>query len=91
MARVAVKMYATVREAAGTGETALEASEMAQLLDRLSEGLGPALRELLESHSREEGGVVILLNGRNVTSSDLSSVSLADGDEVAIFPPVSGG
>jgi molybdopterin synthase sulfur carrier subunit len=91
MATVTVRMYATVRDAAGMSEVNLEASDLAELLERLSEGSGSILAEFLESHDRTEGGIVILLNGKNVTTSDLASLPLAEGDEVAIFPPVSGG
>ncbi len=91
MARVSVKMYATVREASGMDEVQVDASNLAELLDALVSLADPGLRRLLSTGAPRSDVLVVLLNGRNITPVDPSSVELSDGDEVAIFPPVSGG
>jgi MoaD family protein len=91
MARVSVKMYATVREASGMGEVQVDAKNLAELLAALGDIAGPALRKLLDVGGLESDLLVVLLNGRNVQLGDSASQALCDGDEVAIFPPVSGG
>ncbi|MCJ2532791.1 MAG: MoaD family protein [Candidatus Thermoplasmatota archaeon] len=91
MARVSVKMYATVREASGMDEVQVDASNLAELLDALVSLADPGLRRLLSTGAPRSDVLVVLLNGRNITPVDPSSVELSEGDEVAIFPPVSGG
>ncbi len=91
MVRVSVKMYATVREASGMDEVQVDASNLAELLEALVSLAEPGLRELLTTGAPRSDVLVVLLNGRNVTPIDPSSVELSEGDEVAIFPPVFGG
>jgi molybdopterin synthase sulfur carrier subunit len=35
--------------------------------------------------------VIVMRNGKRVEHGDTATLSLADGDEIAIFPPVAGG
>lgn len=91
MVRVSVKMYATVRDASGMDEVQVDASNLAELLEALVRLAEPGLRKLLSTGAPRSDILVVLLNGRNITPLDPSSVELSEGDEVAIFPPVSGG
>jgi MoaD family protein len=91
MARISVKMFATVREAAGTSECVLEADDLSDLVSKLRGNLGPALSKILDRLDSDPEGLVILVNGINVKRRNLTIVRLHDGDDVAIFPPVSGG
>jgi molybdopterin synthase catalytic subunit/molybdopterin converting factor small subunit len=75
--RVVVKLFAGLRERAGTGERALELGPGTRVGD-----LWPAL-EL----GREPEGLLYAVN-REYVDPDLE---LRDGDEVAVIPPVSGG
>jgi MoaE-MoaD fusion protein len=75
--RVVVKLFAGLRERAGTGVRALELPDGARAADVWPElGLG-----------EEPGGLLYAVN-REYAEADLP---LADGDEVALIPPVSGG
>ena len=91
MPRISVKMFATVREAAGTSECVLEADDLADLISKLRRSLGPALSKIFDQLDSDPEGLVILVNGINVERRNLTIVRLRDGDDVAIFPPVSGG
>jgi MoaD family protein len=91
MARISVKMFATVREAAGTSECVFEADDLADLVSKLRSNLGPALSKILDQLDSDPEGLVILVNGLNVERRNRTIVKLRDGDDVAVFPPVSGG
>jgi molybdopterin converting factor subunit 1 len=75
--RVAVKLFAALREQAGTRERELELADGARVDD-----VWPAL-----GLGEEPRGLVYAVNRAYVDRS----ASLADGDEVALIPPVSGG
>jgi molybdopterin synthase catalytic subunit len=75
--KVTVKLFAGVRERAGARERALELAEGARLAD-----VWPAL-EL----GAEPAGLLYARNKAYAAPEE----ELADGDEVAVIPPVSGG
>ncbi|MDE3191168.1 MAG: molybdenum cofactor biosynthesis protein MoaE [Acidobacteriota bacterium] len=73
--RVTVRLFAGLRERAGTGRLEVDGVERAgDVWSRL--GLGP-----------EPGGLMYAVNRAYVTRDH----AVADGDEVALIPPVSGG
>jgi molybdopterin converting factor subunit 1 len=75
--KVAVKLFAALREQAGARERALELADGASVDDVWAAlGLG-----------EEPAGLVYAVNHSYVERG----TSLADGDEVALIPPVSGG
>jgi MoaD family protein len=84
-------MFATVRETAQESEWSVEARDLPDLLDKLGDKFGTKLDAMLKEYSEDHDRLVILVNGKNAVRGRSSSVELADGDEVAIFPPVSGG
>ena len=75
--KVAVRLFAALRERAGAREAALELDEGASVDD-----VWPAL-----GLGEEPAGLVYAVNRTYVERGTL----LADGDEVALIPPVSGG
>jgi len=75
--KVAVRLFAALRERAGAREAALELDEGASVDD-----VWPAL-----GLGEEPAGLVYAVNRTYVDRGTL----LADGDEVALIPPVSGG
>lgn len=91
MATVRVRMFATVREAAGVSEIELNASTLLGLLEGLRERFGRRMAAALGAKGSEHDCVVVLVNGRNTGDVPMDEVPLRDGDEVAVFPPVSGG
>ena len=77
--RVVVRLFAGLRERAGTGEQHVELAEGALAAD-----VWPMLRDRLGD--RPEG--LVLAVNRRYAADD---TPLSDGDEVALIPPVSGG
>lgn len=78
MARL--RLFGPVRQAAGTGVDQVSGSSVAEVLAEASQRYGPDFTELLASCR-------IWVNGE--PADDATAV--ADGDEVAVLPPVSGG
>ncbi len=77
-----VKLFAILRERAGTGQIALSLPERATVAD--------ALRQLQERYPGlllDAASTMIAVNMEYVAEDH----SLKDGDEVALIPPVSGG
>jgi MoaE-MoaD fusion protein len=77
LVRVTVRLFAGLRERAGTGERALELPADATLA-----GIWPAL-----GLGDEPAGLLYAVNREYAPPEH----ALADGDEVALIPPVSGG
>ena len=79
---IVAKLFAMVREAAGASELPIHLAEGATVADARDE----LLRRLpaLASHLR---GCAFAVNRAYATPS----ARLADGDELAVIPPVSGG
>ena len=89
---VEVRFFANLRDVVGARSIDYEADEGATV--------GAVLRELTERHPEldvlDGSGelrphVNVLRNGRSVVHGDGLETSLADGDEVGVFPPVEGG
>ena len=83
---IAVHYFASIRENLGTGLEKLElpagVGTVAQLIDHLAEKHGGAWAEVLGAKS-----VMIAVNHEMTDRS----APVANGDEVAFFPPVTGG
>jgi sulfur-carrier protein len=79
---VRVRLFAAVRDAAGTAETTAEAGPLPAVLDELRARFGERFATRLAVCS-------VLVDGRAVPAD--ASVEVADGAEIAILPPFSGG
>ena len=79
---VRLRLFARAREAAGTASAALDAASLGELLDHARADYGAEFAAVLAS-SR------VWINGEEPADGD--ATMLADGDEVAVLPPVSGG
>jgi molybdopterin synthase sulfur carrier subunit len=91
MPRIRVRMFATIREAAGVSETEVEAGSVKEVLTVLKSVFGRRMTTVLEQAENDPDRIVVLLNGVNVPVNGSPETGLQDGDEVSIFPPVSGG
>jgi molybdopterin converting factor small subunit len=79
---VTVRLFAHLRELAGTSRWEVDASDVAQVLAAARQHFGPTFTEGLKS-------AAIWVDGEPV--DDLSGLTLRPSAEVALVPPVSGG
>jgi sulfur-carrier protein len=88
-----VKYFATIRTY--TGETSRRVDDppatLGPLLETLSARYGASFRRAVFSGDELSPEIIILVNGRNVVYSGRLQASLAEDDEVSIFPMVAGG
>lgn len=82
MARVRLRLFAAARDAAGRTEVVLEAATLGEVLEIARTDFGTEFAAVLASAR-------VWVNGEEPADGEGSS--LADGDEVAVVPPVSGG
>jgi molybdopterin synthase sulfur carrier subunit len=90
MGLVSVRFFANLREIVGQPQLILNASTIRELLAALRSE-HPALQPLLCEDGEVRPYITILINGKNIREMEALATNLSDGDEVAIFPPVSGG
>jgi len=90
MAHIKVRLFANIREIVGERELFLDSVTVSGVLDLLT-SIKPDLQDVLFEDGALRPYITVLLNGRNITEIDGVMSSLSEGDEVAIFPPVSGG
>lgn len=88
------RLFADLAEAAGDRRVAVsddDVGTVGEALDALLEGR-PALRDrVLDEDGALVDHVNVLVNGRSVHVADGLDTPVEAGDELALFPPVSGG
>ncbi|HIH44647.1 MAG TPA: MoaD family protein [Candidatus Methanoperedenaceae archaeon] len=87
---VRVKLFAVFRERANTKEASIEAASVREALAILVKRY-PALSPLIFEGDSVRAFVHIFLNGKTIKEYRGLDTELHEGDELAIFPPVSGG
>jgi len=90
---VKVRFFARFRELLGTDIPA-DPKDGATLLS-LVRDLAQEKKEGYDAIFDEQGNfhefVIVMRNGKRVEHEDAGTVRVADGDEIAVFPPVAGG
>lgn len=79
-----VKLYATLRKAAGEKEYQSEATTVAKVLEELRGRYGDGVERYLRN-------CIVLVNGQNIGYLKGKRTRLGPEDEVSIFPPLAGG
>ncbi len=83
----AIKLYANLRDIAGTKELSVTGSNLGETLDELVRQY-PALEGMILEDGQIRPHFVITINGHNAT--DLEA-PVTEDDTIAIFPPIAGG
>jgi molybdopterin synthase sulfur carrier subunit len=95
--RIRVRGYLTFRKLLGDihgQEMEIPAMTLLELLEKISRELDPSFKEaLFDLQSGEIHGYVrVLVNGKHYSHLPMGlETSLAEGDEISIFPPIAGG
>jgi sulfur-carrier protein len=81
-----VRLFASLRELAGTSMVDVEATTVGGVVAAMSSRYGPDFDRLIAAGS-------VVVNGDRIAPGDAaaSTRTLTDADEVALLPPVSGG
>jgi molybdopterin synthase sulfur carrier subunit len=90
--KIKIKLFANFREA--TKQKEVEVSPEGDNVGAVIKGLTtryPHLQPLLFQDGKLKPYVNVLLNGQSVKGEDSLQIPVKDGDEIALFPPVSGG
>ena len=91
--KVKVRFFARFRELLGT-DIIVEPHD-GTLLTALVAGVAAKNKEGYDAIFDESGTfrefVILMRNGKRVENADAVLIAVADGDEIAVFPPVAGG
>jgi len=90
MPKIRVKLFANFREFTKTKELGMEGSTVRDVLLALCRKY-PGLEDMLFKDENLRPYINVFLNGRNIMESGGLEIPLKQDDEIAIFPPVSGG
>lgn len=93
-----MRFFTTLREITGKREETLafkksEKATLNNVLDKLAKQYGKSFVDYIYDHKtgKIKGYLQFLVNGRSISESDSLDTRLADGDVLAIIPPVGGG
>lgn len=91
--KVRIRTFSHIREILGEDNLFEypEGISIKELLKTLRQKAGEAGNQLFSGNGELSGNLVLMLNGARVYKEDLESLILFDGDEIALFSPVSGG
>jgi molybdopterin synthase sulfur carrier subunit len=64
---------------------------MADLVREIARRNEEGYKAVFDDQGRFHDFVIVMRNGKRVLISDAEKIILADGDEIAVFPPVAGG
>jgi molybdopterin synthase sulfur carrier subunit len=90
--KVRFRLFANFREAAKQKdvEIAVSGNTISDAIKALLARY-PAMEPMLYQDGRLKQYVNVLLNGQTVKHDQIGSATVKDDDEIALFPPVSGG
>ena len=91
MAKVTVKLYATLKEILGFDTAYVEASNVKEAIERLLREYPKLKYEIVDDNLNLKDRYIYLVNGRNIAFLQRENTPLKEGDRLTIFPPVGGG
>ena len=90
MPKIRVRFFANLREHTKLKELVFEGMTVREVLDKICKKF-PGLENMLFDGGNLRPYMNIFLNGRDISGPGGMETELHAGDEIAIFPPVSGG
>jgi sulfur-carrier protein len=91
--KIRIRAFAQVKDILGT-DSFLEypdRTSVRELLDSLRQRAGESEDKLFSRDGNLHSHLVLMINGIRIYKEDIESLTLSEGDEIALFPPVSGG
>jgi molybdopterin synthase sulfur carrier subunit len=88
-----IRFFARFRELLGTEVVAEPApgTSFSSLIRDVARGNGEGHDAIFDEQGAFREHVILMRNGKRVEAADAGETMVADGDEIAVFPPVSGG
>ena len=88
-----IRFFARFRELLGAEVIAepLPGTSLAALIREVARENGEGYDAIFHGHGTFREHVILMRNGKRVEGADAEETPVADGDEIAVFPPVSGG
>jgi len=91
--RVKVRTFARLRELFGK-ESFLnipEGSTITKAIEVMCSTVDEGRKEIFNDDGSLKSYFILIMNGQRISLQDANSILLRDGDDIALFPPVSGG
>jgi molybdopterin synthase sulfur carrier subunit len=91
--KIRVKTFAQIKDILGA-DSSLEypdGTSMKELLKSLRQKAGESENQLFSREGELHNHLVLMMNGTRIYEEDIESITLSEGDEIALFSPVSGG
>jgi molybdopterin synthase sulfur carrier subunit len=91
--KVRVRFFARFRELLGTDIVAepTAGTTFVGLVRDIARRNGEGYQAIFDEHGAFREFVILMQNGKRIEAADLEKTVVSDGDEIAVFPPVSGG
>ncbi|MCK9581596.1 MAG: MoaD family protein [Methanoregula sp.] len=88
-----IRFFARFRELLGTDiiTDPLAGTTLAALVSNIARNNKEGYDAIFDEHGNFREFVILMQNGKRVETADAGTIMVADGDEIAIFPPVAGG
>ena len=91
--KVRIRFFARFRELLGAEVIAGPApgTTFTTLVREVARANSEGYAAIFDEQGAFRGHVILMRNGKRVEAADADRTLLSDGDEIAVFPPVSGG
>jgi sulfur-carrier protein len=91
--KVKIRFFARFRELLGTDIIVEPRSGtmLAALVSEVARKNREGFDAIFDEHGTFREFVILMRNGKRIETPDATTIMVADGDEIAVFPPVAGG
>ena len=90
MAEITIRAFAKFREIFGA-ETVISVPDGSTVLDSLVQFAKTAAEDEIFEGGVLKSHIVLMYNREHIDSEDAAEIAVENGDEVVLYPPVSGG